>query len=504
MPKINGYPKLTAQEAAERIPDGATVAFSGFSNAGTAKAIPRALAVRARTLHQSEVPFKIRVLTGGACGGSVDELLAQSEAISWRAPYQSAPTLRKQINQQKVEYLDMHLSGVGRTVLSGFFGKLDVAVIEATDVTPDGRVYLSSSIGVSPTFLRCAEHVLIELNSYHSRRLPEMHDIVIMDPPPRRQPTPIHDPLTRMGFPYAVVDPKKIIGIVETDEPDHIPSVSVPSAVNYKIAEHVVQFFLKEMETGHIPKEFLPLQAGVGKTANGVMEALGSHPDIPPFKMYTLAIHDWLVRLMEQGKLLGASSSSLSLTPAMLNRVYENMDYFVSRIVLRPQEISNDPGVVRRLGVIAMNSAIEVDIYGNVNSSHVFGTDMVNGIGGSGEFTRNSFLSVMMVPSIARGGRISNVVPMCPHIDSNEHSVQIIVTDQGLADLRGLGPMQRAKRIIENCAHPAYREYLFKYIEQSRSGHIRHNLDTCYELHINLMEHGAMLPDLDLSTISEN
>jgi acyl-CoA hydrolase len=108
-----------------------------------------------------------------------------------------------------------------------------------------------------------------------------------------------------------------------------------------------------------------------------------------------------------------------------------------------------------------------------------------------------------MCPSISRGGRISSVVPMCPHIDSNEHSVQVIVTDQGLADLRGLGPMQRSKRIIENCAHPAYRDYLHGYIRDSRVGHIRHNLRKAFDLHRNLMDHGIMLPDLKLSEIAD-
>ena len=183
-------------------------------------------------------------------------------------------------------------------------------------------------------------------------------------------------------------------------------------------------------------------------------------------------------------------------------QIYDNMDFFVPRIVLRPQELSNHPGAVRRLGVISMNTALEVDIYGNVNSSHVYGMDIMNGIGGSGEFTRNSYLSIFMCPSIAKGGKISAVVPMCPHIDNNEHSVQIIATDQGLADLRGLGPMQRAQAIIENCAHPAYRDYLHRYVERARVGHIRHDLRTAFELHRNLLKHGSMLPDLDLSGVA--
>lgn len=497
------FPVITADEAASHIPDGAMVALSGFANAGTAKLVPKAIAKRARELHSQDKPYKIRVITGSSSGNNIDEELAQAEALSWRAPYQSARTLRGQINAQQVQYLDMHLSHAPQTMLAGFFGKLDYAIIEATDVTRDGRVYLTTSIGASPTYLRYAERIFIEINSYHSRRLPEMADITLLSPPPRVNPIPIHDPLTKIGYPYAMVDPKKIVGIIETNEPDQIEPFTPPDWRSNRIADHVVRFLFGEMISGHIPPEFLPLQAGVGNLANSVMAALGANPYIPPFKMYTVTIQDSLVDLMEKGKLVGASAGSLTLTPETLRRICSNMDFFGPRIILRPQEISDDAGVVRRLGVIAINPGIEVDIYGNVNSSHLFGTDIMNGIGGSGEFTRNSYLSIIMCPSTALGGRISCVVPMCPHIDSNEHSVQVIVTEQGFADLRGIGPMQRAKRIIENCAHPAYRDYLNAYIRDSKPGHIKHNLKKAFELHQNFLQHGKMLPDLNLAELGE-
>jgi len=497
------FPIITAEEAAAHINNGAMVALSGFASAGTAKAVPRAIARRARDFHQAGKPFKIRLLTGSSSGNNIDEELAQAEALSWRAPFQSAPTLRAQINSQQVQYLDMHLSHAPQTLLAGFFGKLDFAIVEATEVTRDGRVYLTTSIGSSPTYLRYADRIFIEINNYHSRRLPEMADITILAPPPRLNPIPIHDPLTKIGFPYARVDPRKIVGIIETNEPDEIKRFTPADWRSKRIADHVVRFLFGEMITGHIPREFLPLQAGVGNLSNSVVAALGSNPYIPPFRMFTVVYQDSMVDLMEQGKLLAASVTSLSLTPEVLRRVCSNMDFFGPRTVLRPQEVSNDAGIARRLGVIAINPAIEVDIYGNVNSSHVFGTDIVNGIGGSGEFTRNSYLSIIMCPSTLLGGRISSIVPMSPHIDSNEHSVQVVVTEQGLADLRGIGPMQRAKRIIDNCAHPAYRDYLNNYIKESRMGHIRHNLRKAYELHRNFIEHGAMLPGLNLKEIGE-
>jgi acetyl-CoA hydrolase len=213
--------------------------------------------------------------------------------------------------------------------------------------------------------------------------------------------------------------------------------------------------------------------------------------------MYSEVFQDSLVDLMVGERLLGASATSLTVTADKLKEIVDNIDYFGPRIVLRPQEISNHPGVIRRLGVIAINTALEIDIYGNVNSSHVYGMDIMNGIGGSGEFTRNSYLSIFMAPSVARDGKISTIVPMCPHIDNNEHSVGVVVTEQGLADLRGLGPMHRARTIIDRCAHPAYRETLHRYLKDSRLGHICHDLDHCFDLHRHLMAHGSMLPDED-------
>jgi propionyl-CoA:succinyl-CoA transferase len=492
--KNSGYPIITAEEAASMIKNGQTVAFSGFSPAGAAKAVPSALAKRARALHEDGKPFKIRVLTGASSGVAVDKELAEAEAVSWRAPYQGSPAARYMINHQDVEYMDMHLSMFPQAVDAGFFGEVDVAVIEATEITADGRVYLATSIGASPTFLKCAKKVIIEINEYHSKRLREMADIAIMPPPPRRSPIAIFEPMNKIGWPYAAVDPKKIIGLVIANQPDEVKEFAAPSEISKQIANHVVDFLVKELRLKSHSQRLYPFQTGVGNVGNAVIKSMGENPAIPPFYMYTEVYQDGMVDLMLQKKILGASSCALTVSSKKLEEITRNMDFFGSHIVLRPQEYSNHPGLIRRLGVIAMNTAIEVDIYGNANSSHVYGTDIVNGIGGSGEFTRNAYLSILMTPSTAKQDKISSIVPMCPHIDNNEHSVQVIVTEQGLADLRGLGPMQRARLMIENCAHPKYKPYLTEYITDSTRGHIRHNLEKCFELHRNLMQYGEMLP----------
>lgn len=488
------FPQLTAEEAAELIPDGAMVAFSGFTPAGAAKAVPAALANRARLLHQTGHPFQIRVLTGASTGRSLDDALAEADAISWRAPYQTSAPLRERINDGRVAYVDMHLSHVPQSVLFGFFGKIDVAVVEASRVTPDGRVYLTTSVGASPSFLQAAEKVIIELNRAVPEEISGMADIVIPKPPPYRPALDLDHPLQRIGKTYARVDPERIVGIVETNRPDEFLPFDPPNEISSAIARHVVRFLLEEIAAGRLPEEMLPLQAGVGDVANAVLAGLGRNPDVPNFFMYTEVFQAAAFELMKQERVTGASTCALTFTPSQMEDLLGEIDFYAPRLILRPQEISNNPAIVRQMGVIAMNTALEIDLFGHVNSTHVLGCKMVNGIGGSGDFARNAYLSIFMCPSTAKQGIISTIVPMCTHVDHNEHTVQVVVTEQGIADLRGLEPMKRAQRIIDTCAHPTYRDYLQNYLREAGTGHIRHDLSRCFELHQNLLREGRMLP----------
>jgi len=499
MTSAKTYATLTAEEAAALIPNGAMVAVSGFTPAGAPKAVPRALAQRAKKLHESGTAFQVKVLSGASTGKACDDELALAEAVSWRAPYMTSAPMRELANNEKVEFVDMHLSHVSQAVMEGFLGPIDFAIVEAIEVTPDGRVYLTTGIGNAPTFLQCAKKVIIELNAHHSPRLREFADILVLPPPPHREPLPIRDPLDRIGRAYAQVDPSRVVAIVHTNEPDGGRTFSQPDEASQRIAEHVADFFLDELRAGRIPPEFLPLQSGVGNICNAVLAGLASRKDIPRFKVYTEVLQDAMLDLIASGEVLGASATALTLTNEKLKFLYDHFDDFSDRIILRPQEISNNPGIARRLGVIATNTAIEADIYGHVNSTHIMGTKIMNGLGGSGDFERNAYLSIFMCPSTTKGGRISTIVPMCSHVDHSEHSVQVVVTEQGLADLRGLAPMARARRMIDNCAHPAYRDALHRYLEAAPMGHIRHDLRRCFQMHANYLEHGAMLPELDLS-----
>ena len=497
------FPVMTAEEAAKLIPHGATLGLGGFTDPGIPQAVTRALAQRARALHDAGDPFQVRILAGAEAGPAGDVDLVEADALSFRMPFQSESVSRAAINEGRIEFHDEHLSHCSQQLLEGFYGGVDIAIVEASDVTADGRVYFTTSIGNGPTFLSMADKVIIEINRRHAKRVCELSDIRLLPLPPHRDPIPIRHPLDRIGLPYADVDPAKVVAVVETDAPSTRPAPRTPDAASRTVAEHLVRYFLDEIAAGRLPKEFLPLQSGVGNVGNALIADLAEHPDLPPFTMYTEVFQDSCVDAMRAGRLTGASASGLTLSDGKLDELYGDFDFFAPRIVLRPQELSNNPTVIRQLGIIATNTALEVDIYGHVNSSHVCGTQLMNGLGGAGDFERNARLSVFVCHSTAKGGRVSAIVPFCSHVDHSEHSAHVIVTEQGLADLRGLAPAARAQRIIDHCAHPAYRDYLHKYVEGARQGHIRHDLTRCFELHQNLIDHGAMLPDLDLSQFHE-
>ncbi len=492
MPRLP-FPTLTADEAASLIQHGQMLSFSGFSPAGSAKAVPRALAQRARREHEAGRPFQVGVLTGASTGRSLDGALAEARAISFRMPYQSNATLRKQINAGEVQFIDAHLSSLQQKLRYGFLGQpIDFAVIEASDLTPGGGVVLTTSVGASNTYLRLADKVIIELNARHPSALLGMHDIFEPSDPPTRAEIPVFRPDDRIGSPICLVDPRKIVGVVYTDEADESDGFEETTEVTERIGQHIADFLAAEIRAGRIPKEFLPLQSGVGNVANAVLGALGRDPAIPDFEMYTEVLQDSVVPLLESGRCRFASTCALTLSPPMMDHVIAHLDFFRQRVLMRPQEISNHPEVVRRLGLVSMNTAIEFDLQGNVNSTHLFGKTMMNGIGGSGDFTRNAYLSIFSCPSTAKDGKISSIVPLSAHIDHNEHSVQVVVTEHGVADLRGLDPLQRAHQIIDRCAHPDYREQLRDYLRLTSQGHEPLSLSLGFAMHRQFLRHGDM------------
>ena len=487
-----------AATAVAQIGDGDTVAISGFASAGTPKAFAPALADRIRAIRAAGGRMSVNLLTGASVANEAEAVLAEVDGVALRMPYQSEPTARRKINSGSVDYVDIHLSHVAQQVWEGYYGDVDVAVVEVAAITEDGRLVPSMSVGNNKTWLDVADKVILEVNSWVPLGVEGMHDVYYGTAlPPDRRPIMLTRPDDRIGQSHLEVDPAKVIAVVPTDQRDSESALAAPDAVSEAIAGHVVDFFRHEVARGRLPEgSLLPLQAGIGNVANAVLAGLAAGP-FSELTCYSEVIQDSMLRLIREGKVAHASATSLALSGQGLVELVGNIDLYRRHITLRPQEISNHPEIVRRLGVIGMNGMLEADVYGNVNSTHVGGTRIMNGIGGSGDFTRNAYVSMFLSPSTARNGSISAIVPMVPHVDHTEHDVQVIVTEHGLADLRGLSPRRRSGVIVDRCADPSFRPLLHDYLDRARArpdaGHTPHILGEAFSFHTRLAETGSML-----------
>jgi len=479
----------SAEEAAALIRDGMTVGMSGFTKAGDAKAVPLAMAARA-----ASDPFRITLITGASLGHDIDRMLTEAGVLARRMPFQADPTLRKAINRGEVMFIDQHLSETVEHLRSKQLGPIDYAIVEAAAITADGGIVPTTSIGNSASFAILADKVIVEINLSQPMGLDGLHDIYIPSRRPTRAPIPLMACDSRVGTPYVPIPPEKIVAIVITDETDSASSIVDADDETAAIANHLIGFFEGEVARGRLDLTLQPLQAGIGSIANSVLRGLADGP-FHHLKLYSEVLQDSTFDLFDAGKLSFASASSITLSEACGQRVFGNFAKYKDKLVLRPQEISNHPEIIRRLGIIAINTALEFDIYGNINSTHVDGTMMMNGIGGSGDFARNAYLSIFVTKSLAKNGAISSVVPMVSHVDHTEHDVDIVVTEQGLADLRELAPRERARQIIDNCVHPTYRVQLEDYFERAkvRGGHTPHLLEEAFAWHVRRRETGRML-----------
>ena len=480
---------ITAQEAALFFKDKMTIGTSGFTKAGDSKAVLPAFAERAKF-----ETIGITLITGASLGQTTDTDLANNNALYKRMPFQSDASLRQKINNGEIFYIDQHLSETAELLENKHLPKIDIAVIEATYIDENGNVIPTTSVGNSPTFAHLADKIIIEINTSIPFEFKGIHDVYISNQYPNRKVLNITATDDRIGQDYITIDPKKVIGIVFTEILD---SPAQPTAIDAKtaaIAGHLLSFFENEIKEGRLTNSLMPLQAGIGKVANAVMSGFAKS-NFENLVMYSEVLQDSTFELIDSGKMNFASASSITVSENCYKKLLQNFGFYKNKIILRPQTISNSAEVIRRLGVIAINTAIEFDIYGNVNSTHISGTKMMNGIGGSGDFARNAYLSIFVTQSSSKeGNAISHVLPMVSHVDHTEHDVDILITEQGVADLRGLAPRERAKVIIANCVHPEYKDELTDYFNRAclRGGHTPHLLEEAFKLSLRFMETGSM------------
>jgi len=479
--RIEGtVPVRSAADAAAAIPDDATLLVSGFGSVGYPKAVPLALAASDRDL-------SLTVVSGGSVGEEIDEALVEADAIDRRYPYQARRPIREAVNDGRVAFHDSNVSTLGDEVQYGALADGDVAVVEALAVGEDWFVP-TTSIGQTPAFVEAADELVVELNRSVPAALARLHDVYRPGRPPDREPIPLRSPDGRVGRPRIEFDADDLVAVVETDRPDQPYSFRDPTDEDLAIADELRSFLEGVVDRSPLFAESLRIQFGVGSLGNALMGALGD-ADLGDRELFYFGevIQDGLLDLLDAGELAAASATSLALSADGQERLFADVRRYAEDVVLRPADVSNNAALIDRFGVVAVNSALEVDLFGHVNSTHLSGTHLRNGVGGSGDFNRHAALSVLALPSTAADGDLSRVVPMVPHVDHTEHDVDVVVTERGVADLRGRSPRERATLLIEECAHPDYREGLRQYLASGldRGGHVPHDLERAFSWHLD-------------------
>lgn len=480
---------VSAEEAASWIEDGMNIGMSGFTLFGEPKEFPLALSKRGET-----EDFKINLYTGASLGPAADQSMAEAGIINLRVPYQGNPVMRKKINTGEIYYIDQHVSHTAEEIRKGSLGKIDYAIIEAAAITEEGYIIPTGSVGNSPIFVEKSENVIIELNTTAPKAYEGLHDILVLGNQGERREIPMYKVSDRIGEIGIKVDPDKVKGIVLSEQPDIPSPLFEPNEETQQIANNLLDFLAGEVKAGRLTESLAPLQSGVGSVANAVLNGM-KNSQFKDIEVFSEVLQDGIFDLIDAGVVKFAAGTSFSLSKKRVDSLSADLEKYKDKVLFRPQEISNHPEIIRRLGVISFNTAIEVDIYGNVNSTHVSGTKVMNGIGGSGDFARNARITIFVTSSLAKYGAISTIVPFVSHVDHTEHDVDVIVTEQGYADLRGLPPVKRAEKLIE-IAHPKYRSQLRNYFLEAKEkvgGHTPHILEKAFSFHTNLKEKGTML-----------
>ena len=453
---------VRADKAVAVIQDGMTVATTGNAFSGFPRTVLLAMAERLSARNQ-----KVAVFCAGALGREVEEAFDQGNVVYRRLGSLGSTSARKAVVEGRMRFLDVKSGLFPLQVARGDYGSVDVALIEAVAITKDGHIVPSTALIDGPRWVQCAERVVVEINPWISAKLEGFHDVFLPDPQPGARPIPLHAMDQQIGTPHMVVEGDKIYAIVETTAPmPAAEKVREPNEVNRQIAGNFVRFLESEMETGKLPTPPPPLELGIGALAEVILERLKAS-GLKSLSLYLPGVTEGVLDLIDAGKVAFVAATNLRMGKTGLNRFFTNIERYRS-IILRPLDVINNGDVIRRMNVIALNAAIEVDVLGQVNSSHLMGVKIVGGIGGAYDYARNARLSVFLTPSTAKGGDISCVVPLVSHVDHTEHDADVIITERGVADVRGLDPMERAVAIIQLCSHPEYRQELVHYLEKAK------------------------------------
>ncbi|RAJ85631.1 acyl-CoA hydrolase [Chitinophaga dinghuensis] len=411
-------PYLTATDAVNLIKTGNTVFI--HTAAATPKTLVQAMAQRSHEIHD------IRIV---------------SIHTEWDAPYAEpehvhsfqidtffvGKNIRKAVNEGRANYVPMFLSEIPKYFRT-MEKPIDVALVTVSPPDKNGYCTLGVSCDVSKSAIDLAPVIIAEINPHMPRVLGD-----------------------------GVIHISRISAAVEVDYPIYEQQVKPPSETELSIGRHAATL----VEDG------ATLQMGIGGIPNAVLKSLYSHKDLG---IHTEMFSDGIIDLVEKGVITGRHKA---IQPGLLissfaigsRKLYDFVDNNLIVRLLNVEFVNNPTNIRKNPKVTAINSAIEIDIFGQVCADSI-GVRQYSGVGGQMDFMRGAALSqggkpIIAIPSTTSKGIsriVSRLQPGASVVTTRAH-VHYVVTEYGIACLQGKNLKQRAQELI-NIAHPDHREQL--------------------------------------------
>ena len=418
---------MSAAQALEAVHSGARVWVQ--SGCGTPSTLVKALVARAPAVHEVEIVHMMTL-------GSADYTRPEYEGRFRHRGLFLGANVREAVAAGRADYTPIFLSEIEGLFESGQM-PIDVALIEVSP--PDSHGYCSFGVGVDTTLTaaRVAEHVVAQINDNMPRTYGD-----------------------------SFIHVNDIDVFVESSRP--LCALKKPEVSDLQVA--IARNVASLIDDGAV------LQTGIGGIPDAILPMLMDRKDLG---VHSEMISDGVIPLIEQGVLTGARKNfkprkiilGFALGTKHLFEFVDNNPIFE----FHPTAYTNDPGLIARNdNMVAINSALQVDLTGQVCSDSI-GNQFYSGIGGQVDFLRGASRSkggkpIIAISSTAKHGTISRIVPMLAPgagVVTSRGLIRYIVTEYGVAYLHGKSIRERAKALIE-IAHPDFRAELWEYCEKTK------------------------------------
>ena len=330
----------------------------------------------------------------------------------------------------------------------------DMAVLNVSALFSEGFVP-TTSIANSALLAQAAKEIILEWNVNWPSSLIGLHDIYEDACQSKVVRVPVQSLTERFGTTFVPIDWSKVIAVVKVEKPLSFPSAPELTAESVQIANHLLGFLQSETHRGRLPQHLPPLQTSPGAETRALLRSLRD-ANWKRLSFFTDVLDDTVVHLIRNGQVIEATASTLDLQDISGDGLTSVLKDIEEHFILRPQGVITASDWLPKLGLVSINAAGEVDLVGNVQLQ----PNIWNTLENTQDFARHARLSIVVLPSSSFEGLSSRVVHRVRQVDLAAREIDVIVTEQGIADLRGKSPLQRTEEIIEHCAAPNHRSDL--------------------------------------------